>query len=125
MSDISVATGDVVLDSDEAELVARTMDLAFAAADALGLELRGRRHVQALRERLAPTLADVVSLDLARSTPEPTRAQEHAADAMAAKYGRSGVRRQADGSVVITGMIDDVELETVCIETDGRERWRR
>jgi hypothetical protein len=58
-------------------------------------------------------------------TPGVTRQQECKADAMAAKYGRSAVNRQSDGSVVVTGILDDVEMETVCLEQDGRERWRR
>lgn len=56
---------------------------------------------------------------------DPSRQQECAADAMAAKHGRSRVRHLADGAVEITGMLDDIERETVCIERDGRERWRR
>jgi hypothetical protein len=54
-----------------------------------------------------------------------TRPQELAADAMAALHGRSRVRRLADGAAVIVGMLDDIEREYVCVEADGRERWRR
>lgn len=61
----------------------------------------------------------------ADSTRDLSRAQELAADAMAALHGRSRVEHQADGAVIITGMLDDIERETVCIERDGRERWRR
>lgn len=54
-----------------------------------------------------------------------TRAQELAADAMSAKHGRCAVRHQGDGSVVITGLLDDIEREVVCVERDGTERWRQ
>jgi hypothetical protein len=67
-----------------------------------------------LRERIRPKAERDIS-----------RPQELAADAMQAKHGRSAVRHQADGSVVIVGLLDDIERETVCIERDGRERWRR
>lgn len=53
-----------------------------------------------------------------------TRPQEFAADAMAAKHGRCAVEPRSDGTVVITGLLDDIEREKVCIEIDGRERWR-
>lgn len=117
----------VTLTRDEAELVARTMDLAFAAADALNLTLRGREHVQAIRERLSAPLGQLYRMPIhtGEDLSQPSRAQELAADAMAAKHGRSGVRMQADGSCVISGLIDDIELEQVCINRDGTERWRR
>lgn len=70
--------------------------------------------------------ANISIADLARAPQrDVTRQQECAADAMAAKHGRSRVRHLADGAVEITGMLDDIERETVCIERDGRERWRR
>lgn len=59
------------------------------------------------------------------ATPDLSRAQELAVDAMAAIHGRSAVQHQADGSVVIIGLLDDIERDRVCIERDGRERWRR
>lgn len=144
----SKATTDhLILDREDRELLASVCDLAIATADALGLTLHGARaDVEEMRERLAPwaptlqtrRIPDLVDLvgpetaskiedDITRSASSVgfTRPQELAADAMAAKYGRSGVQPQADGSAVICGMIDDIELETVCIETDGRERWRR
>lgn len=54
-----------------------------------------------------------------------SRPQELAADRVAATYGRTATRRLPDGAVEITGLLDDVEMGTVCIELDGRERWRR
>lgn len=53
-----------------------------------------------------------------------SRAQELARDAMQAKYGQCVIRWQADRSVVITGLTDDIERERVCVERNGRERWR-
>lgn len=54
-----------------------------------------------------------------------SREQECAADGIAAKHGRSHVRPLADGAVEITGLLDDIERETVCVNRDGTERWRR
>ena len=116
--------GTFILSQGERELVARIIDLAFVADEALGLNLRGRPHVEHLRKRLAPTVAHLAAVP-DPEMPEVSRPQELAADAMAAKYGRSGVRRLGDGAVEITGMTDDVARELVCIEQDGRERWRR
>jgi hypothetical protein len=54
---------------------------------------------------------------------EPTREQQRAADVMAACYGRSGVEptrmNYATGSLVITGMTDDIERDKVIITTEG------
>lgn len=70
---------------------------------------------------------DTLNVGVAVDTPERdlTRAQELAADAMASLYGRSRVEHRSDGAVVITGMLDDIEKDQVCVEQDGRERWRR
>lgn len=81
------------------------------------LELRGKLDPDARSAVIAAALQD-------RADHELTREQECAADALAAEYGRSRVRRLSDGAVVIVGMTDDVERAQVCIEPDGRERWR-
>lgn len=123
--------GEMIVSQGEREILGLVIDMALAGADATGVPLdsRTRAQLQALRARLAPTIGQLIAVEDPQDEPtDPfglTRAQEHAGDAMAAKYGRSGVERQADGAVVITGLLDDIVMETVCIETDGRERWRR
>lgn len=80
-----------------------------------------------LRGKLDPDTRSAIIAATLRETNEPgelTREQECAADAMAGEYGRSRVRHLSDGAVVIVGITDDVERRSVCIERDGRERWR-
>ena len=121
----NATTDSVTLTRHDAEITARAIDLAIAAADALNMTIRGRSHLERIRCELAPPLGQLLTIPIRERLSEPSRAQELAGDAMAAKHGRSGVRMQADGSAVISGLIDDIELEQVCIERDGTERWRR
>lgn len=113
-------TGEIILTPPERARILAAIHHASEAIERLG------EAVQLLAPAAAHD-ADREARELAVDDPPdtPTRAQELAADAMAAKYGRSGVRRLADGAAVISGLIDDVEMELVCIEIDGRERWRK
>lgn len=143
---------DVLLTTPtERAILAAGLELLLRADEALGmfaqdsLPCAQRRFIVELQERvqpeqpqpLSPTANGLLLEDLrARTsphgdplrdseTPGVTRPQELAGDAMAALYGRSAVERQADGSAIIRGLLDDVEMESVCVEPDGRERWRR
>lgn len=96
----------------ERRMIVGALDLACLLADGTGRDAAAHR---ALMARLSP---DPLEADL-------TRPQQLAVDVMHARHGRYTTRHQADGSVVITGLLDDVERETVCVERDGTERWRR
>lgn len=109
-------TTTIRLSARERRIAAAALELLAAILEIRGLDVD--RHLL-LRARL------LAGLDGRPALREVTRAQELAADAIAAKWGRSAVRRLGDGAVEITGLLDDVEMETVCIEIDGRERWRR
>lgn len=50
---------------------------------------------------------------------ESTREQDAVADALAEKYGRCRVEGRADGSALMVGMTEDVEMEYVLVRPDG------
>lgn len=50
---------------------------------------------------------------------EPSRSQDEAAETMAEKYGRCRVEGRPDGSCLIVGLTDDVEMEYRVVSPDG------
>lgn len=50
---------------------------------------------------------------------EPSREQDAAAEAMAEKYGRCRVEGRPDGSCLIVGLTEDVEMEYRVVSEDG------
>ena len=120
MSDIASGVAGrtpVMLSEQERSTIAAALHLGAELQAGLGHPDRARTAHE-LADRIAPIRDDDQERDI-------TRAQECAADGIAALYGRAAVRHQADGSIVVTGLTDDVERATVCFEQDGQERWRR
>jgi hypothetical protein len=122
---------DLILTDQERRVLARAIDVALAAAanDLVEFQFTTDQAITVLNlaDRLDPDgRTAVIAAAVAEPvrTEELTRQQEYAADAMAAEYGRSRVRRLSDGAVVVVGMTDDVERATRCVERDGTERWR-
>lgn len=113
---------DLILTHEERSAL---LALVYRALEGAG-PLAG--NIGQLLARIEPTSRNAIVTDAIRDQLEGadnlSRAQELAADAMAGEFGRSRVRHLSDGAVVITGMTDDVERRTVCIERSGRERWR-
>jgi hypothetical protein len=108
----------------ETRKLARALEFTLLLGHSTGHDVSV--HEQ-LRDRLLRSIGEqpdvIVPVD-SRPAHELSRAQELAADGMSAKYGRSHWRLQADGSAVVTGLLDDIEMEEVCLERDGTERWR-
>ena len=133
---------DLVVTGDVREMLALTIDLALTGAELAehtsgdpqpligraDLLLRVRAQLlDASTTTLAPAPASQGPslFAVTEPTPELTRPQESAMDRIASEYGRCAVEHLADGAVVITSLLDDIEMRTYCIEPDGRERWRR
>lgn len=114
------------LTDQERRTLVSMIDLAITAAGTYGNgALQHADTLIDLRGKLDPARPGaVVSAVVGEQGEDLTRPQELAADAMASEYGRSRVRMLSDGAAVIVGMTDDVERRSVCIEPDGRERWR-
>jgi hypothetical protein len=105
----------VQVDHVDRDVLVRLIDVALSVPPTQ-LPRGMRQHALELRDRFRP----------ANRPPERdiSREQERAAAVIEAEYGRSAIRHQADGSIVITGLLDDIEMRSVCVERDGRERWR-
>jgi hypothetical protein len=120
---VDATVTDLALTDQERRVIRSAIDLAITAVEFCG---NGEAAVTGvflstdlaeLRHRIDPDTRAARHAEL-------TREQECAADAMAAEYGRSHVRHLSDGAVVVTGLTDDVERRSVCINRDGTERWR-
>lgn len=117
------------LSDQERAVICAALEVAADATNLFGFAGPGMAEaIRDLRAEVDPGNRSAIVSETLRDTAgqfeELSRQQECAADAMASEYGRSRVRHLADGAVVIVGMTDDVKRRTVCVERDGRERWR-